>query len=95
MVSSIGVVWISSLFLRRIFSVTLSSSLERKSAEVLTEPAMCAILKLNCKTYSQAFQSAGGIAFVWKKHVTDSLSERTIVCFVATQRMCANSAKAM
>ena len=49
-VTLICVVWISSLILRRIFSVTLSSSLERKSAAVLTEPAMCAILKLNCNT---------------------------------------------
>ena len=49
-VTSIGVVWISSLILRRIFSVTLSSSLERKSAAVLTDPAICAILKLNCNT---------------------------------------------
>ena len=49
-VNSMGVVWISSLILRRIFSVTLSSSLERKSIAVLTDPAMCAILKLNCNT---------------------------------------------
>ena len=49
-VTSIGVVWISFLILRRIFSVTLSSSLEKKSAAVLTDPAMCAILKLNCNT---------------------------------------------
>ena len=47
---SIRVVWISSLILKRIFSVTLSSSLERKSAAVLTEPAMCVISKLNCNT---------------------------------------------
>ena len=49
-VTSMGIVWISSLILRRIFSVTLSSSLERKSAAVLTDPALCAILKLNCNT---------------------------------------------
>ena len=49
-VTSIGVVGISSLILRRIFSVTLGSSLERKSAAVLTDPAMCAILNLNCNT---------------------------------------------
>ena len=47
-VTSIGVVWIFSRTLRLIFSVTSSSSLDRKSAAVLTEPAMCAILKLNC-----------------------------------------------
>ena len=49
-VTSIGFVWISSLILGRIFSVTLSSSLERKSAAVLTDPSMCASLKLNCNT---------------------------------------------
>ena len=89
------VVWISFLILRRIFSVTLSSSLQGKSAAVLTEPAKCAILKLNCKTYSHAFQSAGGIAFVWKKRVTDLLSVRTFVGFVAAHRVCANSRNAI
>ena len=95
MVTSIGFVWMSSRILRRILSVTLSSSLERKSAAVLTDPAMCAILKLNCNTYSYAFQSAGGIGFVWKKRVNDLLSDRTIVGFVASHRMCANSKSAM
>ena len=94
-VTSMGVVWIYSRIFRRIFSVTLSSSLERKLAAVLTEPAMCAILKLKCNTESRAFQSAGGIAFVWKKRVTDLLSVRTIVGFVASHRMCANSKNAM
>ena len=46
-VTSKGVVGISSLILRRIFYLILSSSLGRKSAAVLTDPAMCAILKLN------------------------------------------------
>ena len=45
-VTSIGVVWISSLILRRIFSLTLSSTLERKSAAVMTDPAICAFFKL-------------------------------------------------
>ena len=49
-VTSIGVVWISSLILRCIFCVTLSSSLERKSAAVLTDQVMCSMLKLNCNT---------------------------------------------
>ena len=61
-VTSKGVVWISSRILRRIFSVILISSLERKSAAVLTELALCAILKLNCSTSSHAFQSAAGNA---------------------------------
>ena len=49
-VTSIGVVCISSRILRRIFSVTLSSSLKRKSTAVLTGPAMCANSKLCCYT---------------------------------------------
>ena len=49
-VTSIGVVWISAVILRRIFSVTLSSSLERNSAAMLTDPAIYAILKLNYNT---------------------------------------------
>ena len=49
-VTSIGVVWISSRILRRIYSLTFSSNLERKSSAVLTEPLMCAVLKLNCNT---------------------------------------------
>ena len=49
-VTSIVVVWISCRILRYIFSVTFSSSLERKSAAMLTKPAMCSISKLNCNT---------------------------------------------
>ena len=49
-VTWMGVVWISYRILRRIFPLTLSCSLERKSAAVLTEPAICAISKLNCNT---------------------------------------------
>ena len=94
-VTSICVVRISSLILRRIFSVTLSSSLEKRSAAVLTDLAICAILNLNCNTYSHAFQSDGGIAFVWKKQVTDLLSVKTIVGVVASHKMCANSRNAL
>ena len=47
-VTSLGIVWIYYLILRRIFSVTSTSSLERKS--VLTEPAVRTILKLNRNT---------------------------------------------
>ena len=39
-------------FLRRIFSVTWSSSPEWKSAAVMIEPEVCAFLKLNCNTYN-------------------------------------------
>ena len=68
--TSMGVVCTSSRILRWIFSVTFSSSLERKSAAVLIEPAICAILKLNCSTFSHAFHRDGGMAFVWKNRVT-------------------------
>ena len=40
-------------------------------------------------------QSAGGIAFVWKKRVTDLLSVKTIVGFVASHKICANSRNAI
>ena len=49
---------------RRIFSVILSSSLKIESAAALTEPTVCAFLKLNCNAESQASHKAGGIAFV-------------------------------
>ena len=49
-VTSMGVVCTSSLILGRILSVTFNSNRERKSAAVFTEPAICAILKLNCST---------------------------------------------
>ena len=94
-VTSMGVVWMSSRILRRISSVNLGSSLERKSAAVLTEPEMCAILKLNCNTSKHAFHSVGGIAFVWKKRVTDLLSVGKNVGFVASHRSCAKSRNAM
>ena len=57
------------------FSVTLSSSLERKLAAVSAEPAMCVILQLNCNTSSHAFHSADGNAFVWKK-----TCDRFVIC---------------
>ena len=47
-VTSMGVVCTSSRTLRRIFSVTTNSKWERKSAAVSTEPAICAVLELNC-----------------------------------------------
>ena len=49
-VTSMGFVFISHRILRRIFSVTFNSNLERKSAALLTEPAICVFLKLNCNT---------------------------------------------
>ena len=89
-VASMCGVWIPSRPLGRIFSVTLISSPEVKSASMLTEPVKCAIWKLKCNTQSHAIHSAGGIAFVWKKRVTDLLSVGTIVGFVVSHKKCAN-----
>ena len=49
-VTNMGVVCTSSRILRWTFPETFSSNLETKSATVLTEPAICAMLKLNCST---------------------------------------------
>ena len=46
-VTSVGVVCTPSRILRQIFYVALSSSQARSSAAVLTEPTLCAMLKLN------------------------------------------------
>ena len=75
--------------------MTFSSNLQRKSAAVLTELAICAVLKLNCGTYSHAFHRDGGMAFVWKNRVTDLLCVNTIVGFDVSHSMCANSRKTM
>ena len=72
-----------------------NSNWERKSAAVYTEPAICAILKLNCSTRSHAFHKDGGMAFVFENRVTDLLSVKTIVGFVASHKMCANSGNAI
>ena len=93
-VTSMGVVCTSSLILRRILSVTFNSNRERKSAAVFTELALCAILKLNCSTKSHAFHKHGGMALVWKNRVTDLLSVKTIVGFVASHKMCAIASSA-
>ena len=62
---------------------------------MLTEPAICAILKLNCSTKSHAFHKVGGIALVWKNRMTDLLSVKTIAAFDASLGMCANSRNAI
>ena len=92
--TSMGNVCMSSWILRCIFSVTLSSSPEKKPAALMTELEMCAFLKLICRKYSHAFQSACGIACGGKKRGTDLLSVRTTVGFVVSHKMCANSGSA-
>ena len=93
-VTSMGVVCTSSRILTWIFYLTLSSNLVKKSAVVLTEPAICAILKMNCSTKSHAFHH-GGIALAWRIRLADLLSVKTIVGFGASHRMFTNSGNAM
>ena len=71
--------------------MSFNSILVRKSAEVLTQPRIRAILKLNCDTSLLAFRKEGRIAFVWKKLVTDLLSVKTIVGFDASHKLCTDS----
>ena len=93
---SMGIVCTSFRILRRFFSVTFISKWQRKSAAVLTEPGISDILTLNCSTKSHAFyKDDGGLAFVWKKLVTDLLSVKTIVDFDASHKMFPNSRNAM
>ena len=94
-VTSMFVVCTSSLILSWIFSVTFISNCERKSGVVFTEPTICAFLMLNCSTKSHAFHKDGGTTFVWKNSVTELLSVRMIVGFVASYKMCANKRNAM
>ena len=47
-------------------------------------PGMCAKVKLNCNTESQAFDKGGGVFFVWKNRLTDLLSVMIITGMVAT-----------
>ena len=62
-VFSMEVVCMSSCILKWTFSLTVSSSLGKKSAVVLTETAICAVLKSNCNTSLHAFYSVGGLDF--------------------------------
>ena len=94
-VTSVGVLCTSYRILRRIISVTFNFNRQRKSAAVFSEPAICVIFKLNCRTLLHAFHKDGGITFVWKNRVIDLLSVRTIVRFVASDKLCTNSRSAM
>ena len=71
--------------------MTFSSSLLKKSASVLIEPATCDILKLNCNTKSDAHNNDTGKFFARKKGVTDLLSIKTILGFVTSHKTCASS----
>ena len=78
-----------------IFSIGSISKRDKKSAAVFIFPGMCAIVKINCNTKSQAFYDGGGIIFVWKNLVTDLLSVMMMTGLVAPQNICPNSLKAM
>ena len=95
-VTSIGVVCISSRISRRIFSVVLRYCLERNSAAVQVELTMCAIFKLSFNTSILAFHSDGGMALFWKKkHVTTLLPVKMFVGLVASHKVRANSKNAL
>ena len=81
----------SSRNMRRIFSVTLSSNLERKSAAVLTELVLCEVFKICSSTYSHAFHKDSGAALVRKKGEINLFYFETIFGFDASHKMCANS----
>ena len=93
--TSIGFVGMSFLIFRNFFSLGSISNRDKKSAAVFTFPGMCAIVKLNCSTKSQAFHRGGGIIFVWKSLVTNLLSVMIFTGLVAPQKICPNSLKAM
>ena len=83
MFTSIGFAGMSSLIFEIIFSFGSVSHRDKNSAAVFIFPEMCAIVKLNCSTKSQATHNGGGIIFVWKNLVTDLLSVMIIAGLVA------------
>ena len=85
----------SPLIFKMTFSLGSISKRDKKSAAVFIFPGMCAMVKLNCNTKSQAFHNGGGIIFVWKNLVTDLLSVMIITGLVAPQNICPNSLKAI
>ena len=68
---SIGFVGMSSPLFRVILSLGSISKRDKKSSAMFSFPGMCAMVKLNCNTKSQAFHKGGRIIFVWKNLVTD------------------------
>ena len=76
------------------FSLGFRSSLERKSAVVFIRSGTWAMVKLNCRTKSQAFHKAGGIILVWKNCVTDLLSVKTMTGLVDPHKIWLYSMKA-
>ena len=76
-----GCCLLSSRILSRIFSVTLNCSLGEKLAALLTKPVTWFNSKTNCNTYSLAFNSDDGKAFVLNEQVPDFLSVKMTVGF--------------
>ena len=95
MFTSIGLVGMSLLFLKGFFRWDPFLNEMKKYAAVFIFPGMCAIVKLNCITKSQAFHKGGGIVFVWKNLLTNLLSVMISTGLVAPQSFCPNPLKAM
>ena len=95
MITSSGFVGMSSLIIRIIFSLGSNAKRDKESAVLFIFPGMCAIVKVNCSTKTQAFHKGGRIIFVWKNLVTDLLSVIIITGVVAPQNKCPKSLKAM
>ena len=93
--TSIGFLGMSYLIFKTIFSLGSIPKRDEKSAAVLILPGMCAMVKFNWRTKSQAFHKCGGIIFVWKNLVTDLLSVMIITGLVAPQNIFPNCLKAM
>ena len=88
--TSIGFAGISPLIFRIIFSLGSNSERDQKSAGVFIFPGERAMVKLNCKTTSQAFHKGGGINSIWKNLVTGLVSVMIIIGLVALPNKCTN-----
>ena len=82
MITSISCVRKSSLILRTIYSSGPDSKCDKELAAVFQLPAMCAIVKLNCRIKSHAFHNGVEINFLWIKLVPDLLSVMIMTALV-------------
>ena len=73
------------------FSLRSITNRDKYSAAVFIFPGMCAMLKLNCNTNTQAFHKGGERIFVSKYLVADLLSLVIISGFVVPQVVSPNS----
>ena len=94
MLTSIGCVGTYSAFLGIPFSFVSDSKRDKKLAAVFILPGMCAIVKLNCRTYSHASHNGGGMILIWQNRVTDLLSVIIFTGVGVPQHLCPNSLNA-